>query len=72
MSAGLLGLFIYLALHPTVVHDASNLWMGMPKSWGLVPPLPKPPAWYEQPAWWGVILAGLNMTLGVLWKVLGK
>jgi hypothetical protein len=61
MSAGLLGLFLYLALHPVVIQD-NSWWVAIPKA----------PAWYTQPAWWGVILAGLNMGLGVFWKILGK
>jgi hypothetical protein len=69
MSAGLLGLFIYLALHPTVIQD-NSMWLAMPKTWR--PPAEPPPVWYTQPAWWGVILAGLNMALGVFWKVMGK
>jgi len=69
ISGVLLALFIFLAIqHPPT--SSPGLWMGVPKAW-VPPPLP-PPAWYEQPAWWGVILAGINMFLGVLWKILGK
>jgi hypothetical protein len=58
----LLGLFVYVATHPTVIQTPGmSPWLGIPKSWGITPPPPPPPAWYSQPAWWGVILSAVSL-----------
>jgi hypothetical protein len=67
----MVGLFIYVATNPVVLRVSSPLFDMQKGGGGLIAPAPAP-GWYTNPAWWGVIIAGLGLAWNIVKEFKGK